>query len=119
MLDVLHYYFEEDLVYSTQMESESRIFARENIYKNLYNIEYKYGSSKSDSRSDRRDNNVVKLENASGSVDLDYDTEPTEDLSDIKPFNPKRKTVKPYVPPTNFDGEAEIPFGNILDAPIN
>jgi len=116
MLDVLHYYFEEDLVYSTQMESESRSQVRESIYKNLYNTEYKYGQKVKSSSLDR---NVVKLENASGSTDLYFDTEPTEELSDIKPFNPKRKEVKPYTPPTQFDGGSEVPFGNILDAPMN
>lgn len=100
------------------MEGNSRTSTRENLYKNLYGVEYKYGSL-TGSRTDSQDDNVVKLNSASGSRPIELEAEPEEDLSGIKPFNPKRKTVKPYVAPTNFDGEAEIPFGNILDAPIN
>jgi hypothetical protein len=119
LLDVLHYYFEEDLTHSSELHANSRTVTRENIYKNLYDTEYKYGYLNNVGTNDTN-NNVVKLDNASGvSIPLEFDTEPEDNLSDIKPFNPKRKEVKPYVPPTQFDGTAEIPFGNILDAPMN
>lgn len=120
LVDVLHYYFEEDLTHSSELQANSRTVTRENIYKNLYDTEYKYGYLNNVS-SNGTDNNVVKLDNASGvSTPVEFDTEPEDNLSDIKPFSPKkRKEVKPYVPPTQFDGASEVPFGNILDAPIN
>jgi hypothetical protein len=27
--------------------------------------------------------------------------------------------IKPYIPPTNFDPDSFVPFGNVLDSPIN
>jgi len=120
MLDVLHYYFEQDLVSSSSFESEARVKVRENLYRELYKTEYSYGYLlPGNPDTDGDTNNVVKLNSASGDRQIPFDVEPEDNLSDIEPFSPKRKSVKPFVPATNFNGESEVPFGNILDAPMN
>ena len=57
-----------------------------------------------------------------------YDDTPIgspEDLTQILrlclpgPFDPKKAPPIPYSPPTKFNPEADNPFGNILDTPLN
>lgn len=100
MLDVLHYFLEDDMNYSTPEQAEARDRSREAIYENMYSSSYKYGHTK-DSRT---------------SVPKDFD-EPVNEEKMPEPFNPAQKP-KRYVAPTNFDGEAALPFGNVLDAPL-
>ena len=107
MLDVLHYFFEEDLDFSTAEQAEAREATRTQLYRDLYNEDYKYTSNRAANRRART------------SVEFDVD-EPTPEPEKIRPFDPKNPTgeVKPYVPPTRVDAQSAKPFGDVLDAPM-
>jgi hypothetical protein len=99
MLDVLHYFFEDDLNYASAEQAEARDRTRINLYESLYNSSYKYTATRAE-----RNFNEVK----------DFDA-PQEKMPE--PFSPASKP-KPYVAPTNFDPNAAKPFGSLLDAPF-
>jgi hypothetical protein len=101
MLDVLHYYMEEDYNFSSAEQIDAKSSLRKTIYKSMYNTEYRFGAS---SGSD-------KTITASG-IDLD-------DLESVDPVDPMKGPTKSYVPPTDFNPESIKPFGDVLDAPIN
>lgn len=103
MLDVLHYFFEDDINFSTVEQADAREKTRHNIYEDLYDSAYKYGSNKS-------------------VADMAYgDTPSTQDFDaprdEVQPFNPAVKP-KPYKAPTKFDPDSAVPFGSALDAPL-
>lgn len=100
MLDVLHYFFEDDLNYSTAEQAEARDRTRSALYEDLYNSTYNYATTKGNAKSF----DEIK----------DFDT-PQEKLPE--PFSPASKP-KPYVAPTRFDPESVKPFGTVLDAPF-
>jgi hypothetical protein len=85
MLDVLHYFMDEDMRYTGSDEFNFHSVVRKVMFTDLYGIPYKYGS-KTDSSSS---------------------TEIEDPLA-----------VKPYIPPTEFNGNSANPFGSVLDAPI-
>lgn len=99
MLDVLHYFFEEDFAYSTAEQAESRSKLRTELYL-LYGKTYNYTIESSGSDGGR------KYVSPEANFDLDLPTE----------FSPKER--KPYVPATDFNPDSAMPFGSILDAPI-
>jgi hypothetical protein len=102
MLDVLHYFLEDDMNYSTAEQAEARDKTRSSIYSDLYHSEYKYASKKQGSNY------------ASGTVDFD---EPQVSEPELKPFEPKKKP-KPYLEPTNVNANSPKPFGDVLDSPL-
>ena len=85
MLDVLHYYFDEDMRYGSAEAAELHSNVREQIFGVMYGTTYKYGIGK---------NRTVGSDGV------------------------ERPTVKPYVPPTEFDADSADPFGGVLDSPI-
>jgi hypothetical protein len=97
MVDVLHYYFEDDLSVVSQEEVAAKSESRSVIYRTLYGTTYKY-----------RVDTGVKSTTASGSHSYD----------DLVPFDPSNSVTKPYVPPTDFDADMSKPFGTVLDAPL-
>lgn len=101
MLDVLHYFLEDDMNYSTAEQAEARDKTRSSIYGDLYHSKYKYAAQKGDL-------------SASGTMDFDA---PQEQEADIKPFEPKKKP-KPYLEPTSVNANSPKPFGDILDSPL-
>ncbi len=100
MLDVLHYFYEEDIFFTSIEQAESRDRARESIYRNFYNTTYPYSLNKT---------NTVK----------NFDIE--EDEEDITAFDPmqKQQPTKPFVAPTAVDASSEKPFGMALDEPFS
>ena len=103
MLDVIHYFFEDDLNYSTAEQAEARDKTRDSIYAELYNSTYKYSR-----------------QNSSGTYVPSSENEEDADALEEKmpePFNPAQKT-KAYVSPTKLDENAVKPFGIVLDAPM-
>lgn len=90
MLDVLHFFFEEDSRFATAEEAESVSAGRTTLYKDLYNVDYKYKLN-------------TKPRKTGTSGEFSY-SDPDE--------------VKPYIPPTEFDPDSFNPFGETLDAPI-
>lgn len=95
MLDVIHYFYEEDLNFHTVEHAKMAESRRVAIYKHLYDVDYKYATS------------GAATSNAGG------------DFGDLEPFDPSNAPVKPYFPPTEVDADSYNPFGSVLDAPIN
>ncbi len=107
MMDVIHYLFENDLEISLSEFAEARDEVRLNIYRDLYETDYKYAMPK---------------KRVSGSFDpnlppydepLDGPLEP-EGMSGGAPSKPKS-----YVAPTDFSEAAVNPYNGVLDAPLN
>jgi hypothetical protein len=98
MVDVLHYFFEEDSHYLSEIQSDTRSNLRTSLYKTMYNTTYKYAVSRQPDRSRNFDSD-------------DFDT-------DLDPFGDDIKETKPYVPPTNFNPDSTNPFNGLLDAPL-
>ena len=99
MVDVLHYYFEEDYIVASTVEQARNVTQfRKRLYNTLYGRDYTYGYSENSN-------------NASSFLeDDDYDN------SDIAPFDVSSVT-KPYIPPTEPMGGTS-PFGALLDGPV-
>lgn len=107
MLDVLHFYFEEDNTHASEESMKSQSALRVAVYKmygQVYQYEYKGKQPKSPA------DYGYEPENATGSP---YDTTVAD-----KPFDPKTEPTKAYTPATDFDPEAAKPFGGVLDAPM-
>lgn len=104
MLDVIHYFFEDDYRYTTNEESIYKDEFRKSFYQQVYSYEYKYASE------ERSSNKSYK----------DFDEEPLEPMEEnIQPFNPKaKKATKAYIEPTPLSGKSSNPFGDILDGPV-
>lgn len=100
MLDVFHYFLEEDLNFSTVEQAEARDKTRASVYRNLYNREYKFG----------------RQGTAAGRTYISEDVVQSEEAP-IEPFSPSIQT-KPYTPPTQFNPDSIKPFGSVLDGPL-
>lgn len=110
MLDVLHYYFEEDTNHASSEQARIQSATRTHMYENLYNEKYKYGLTE------------PSTEGAGTSSYGDYgDPEDDDDYADddVEPFNPRDQGTKAYTPPTKFDASSPTPFGQTLDSPLN
>lgn len=89
MLDVIHYFYEEDLNYASLEQLQMTDARRTHIFENLYGQTYAYKSG-------------VGSDNGS-----------------MSQFDPNGSAgTKPYIPPTDFDPDSFNPFGSALDAPI-
>jgi hypothetical protein len=102
MVDVFHYLFEEDMNAATAEQMEARSTIRERLYEDLYEESYKYS--------------IKTSKNQKTYID-DLPDGFQEKDEEIVPFNPAEKP-KPYVPPTKFDPESNIPFGGLIDGPL-
>ncbi|WJZ48523.1 hypothetical protein [Actinomycetia phage DSL-LC01] len=104
MVDLCYYYFETDATDIVSAEqAEARDAVRSSMYRELFDIVYKYGSKSSKTKY--------------------IDTSEEPDLEDIPtpldPFERSKRAVKSYVPPTTIDYSSPLPFGNGIDAPLN
>lgn len=115
MIDVLHYYFEEDLAVSTAEQQQVRSDTRSSVYRTLYGTTYKYAINKKSTGGD-----------GSTMYAADGSAIPTDGFfgdDDITPFDPtnnvKVNQVKPFIPATEMDADSPLPFGKALDAPLN
>jgi hypothetical protein len=95
MLDVLHYYMEEDFKVDSAEHAEARDKSRAILYKLIYEKEFKFGQSTG-----------YKNPTASGFEDP------------IVPVDPLKEPTKSYFPPTDFNPDLVKPFGDNLDAPL-
>ena len=102
MLDVLHFFFEEDqLASSTAEHAEAKSAVRESIYSNLYKTTYAYS---------------YKSTRQTGISEADYPLE-EEAPTPVDPFA-KSNAVKPFTPATDFNPSSSRPFGRAIDAPL-
>lgn len=102
LIDVLHYYFEEDANLASGEQMEARDKMRSTIYGELYLRSYKYGSS------------------SSTTTDFSALDDPLDDDMPV-PVDPMAKSfsaVKPFVPATEINEGSSKPFGRLLDAPL-
>jgi hypothetical protein len=97
MLDVIHYFFEEDLRVESKEALEAISKTREQIYNTLYNRTYKSAVASSGTG--------YNVSDASGQNATAFST-------------PSADTVKPFVPATQFDPDSSLPFGEKLDSPL-
>lgn len=106
MLDVLHYYFEEDQRVTSAEEGEGLDRMREKVYELFYSERYKYSSTKAKS---------------SGGVtnydDLELMSEDEEEK--FTQFDPLKQPPKAYVPPTVGNAKSPKPFGALIDEPFS
>lgn len=91
MLDVLHYFFEEDATPRFDQHLQAKTRLRTAIYRDLYGREYHYGVETSDVSTNQHD-----------------------DLLSPTALPPEKQPVKPYIPPTNPED-----LMRILDAPLS
>ena len=97
MLDVIHYYFEEDSHYVSEIQAETRNSLRESVYRDMYGRELRH---------------LIKFGNKSKSSE-------SNDLDDeLLPFNTNRDEIKPFIPATEFEDDSIDPFGGLLDTPL-
>lgn len=101
MLDVLHYYMEEDYNFSNSEQVEAKSKLRKTIYKTVYNRDYSFGVNSEKDYSIPQDFTIQE----EGTT-----AEESED--------PLKGPTKSYVPPTEFNPDSMKPFGNLLDAPF-
>ncbi len=89
MLDIIHYYFEEDNSrYESGDQADAVSKMRTQLY-GLYGYQYKY---------------KINSKNKSGAGG-DFSASASNE-------------VKPYIPPTEFNPESANPFGGVLDQPL-
>ena len=100
MLDVVHYFYEEDLNYASVEAAQMADARRITLFKQLYGVEYRYASTESKNK-------------AASNSSYDFD------LDDPIPFDPANAPQKPFIPATEIDADSYTPFGDVLDAPIN
>jgi hypothetical protein len=100
MLDVIHYFMEEDFNVTSAEQSEAREKSRTILYKSLYNKDYRFSSNKK----------------TFSTVDASGHTNSFEE--ELVPVDPTAGPTKSYVPPTDFNPESIKPFGDVLDAPF-
>lgn len=99
MVDVMHYFMEEDMRYSSAEQAEAVSGYRTQLYL-LYGKPYKYG---------------IAGNKKSGRNYIPKNASPDEGFDDPL-FN--QGETKPYIPPTEFNPNSALPFGMNLDAPL-
>jgi hypothetical protein len=108
MVDVIHYLFEEDTVFFSTEQAAYKDSLRGNLYRDMYEREYKYVNKSSSDGSYGMDTLDAPLNATEEPVEQDK----------IRVFSPREKTAKPYSPPTQVKADDIKPFGSVLDAPI-
>ncbi len=105
MLDVIHFFFEEDMNYASGEQAEGRSRAREILYQDFYGHKYPYATTKTGSPV-YADGNVRNFD--------EY-----EDDDTVVPFDPLKAPTKSFVPPTPVNASMSKPFGEALDEPLS
>ncbi len=104
MLDVIHYFFEEDIRNLAKEQIDHNNSVRDSVYENLYDGKYK---------------RVFTRTSGTKSYDFDEELSAEEIVQPIKPFNPRAEKTKNYIPPTPVLSNPEKPFGTVLEEPLN
>ena len=106
MLDVIHFFFEEDaLRFESSEQAEAASKFRTKLYE-LYEVKYKYSFEASGGTSSA---SAGGRKYVSGDAGFDFE--------DSIPSS-KNQSVKPYMPPTNFDPDTGFASGGVLDGPF-
>jgi hypothetical protein len=97
MLDVLHYYFENDSL-GEKEEQEAKTKMRRSIYTQLYQRPYTWGDE-------------------TGGREFGTQTVASGDIYQGG-GSTSQLEHKPYIPPTPVNAASPKPYGNVLDAPL-
>jgi hypothetical protein len=111
MLDVIHFFFEEDLNFTSGEQAEAQSKMRTEMYQTMYGVEYKYPMAQSNTKQGFQTS-------ATSNFDFEPEDEATMAAREIKPFDPLKPPTKAFVPATDFDVDSAKPFGTALDAPL-
>lgn len=109
MLDVIHYFFDQDNNYSTAEQAEAHSAVRRAVFREWYGTAYRYG--------------IPEKTQAFGEQAF-FATEEDNTNSEVVPVDPFKKVrkteeaPKPFIPATDFNENSDKPFGSVLDAPI-
>ena len=106
MLDVIHFFFEEDMNFASKEEADARSNSREIIYQDFYDYSYRYGSSNRSSNAGAQERRYIE-----------EDIEESEES--VVPFDPLKGPTKAFVPATPVDASMSKPFGAVLDEPLS
>ncbi len=111
MLDVLHYYFEQDTAFLSEDQLRDLTRTRTRLYEMLYERSYSWGASYA-----AKEPKPSWIGTPKTASDHDYD------VSGLDPFDPVTEagfTHKPFIPATEAGPDPEDPFNGILDAPLS
>ena len=109
MLDVLHYFFEDDMNYASAEQADARDRTREIIYQDFYNHKYAYSNTQSG----------TGVNYSAGGQNFTVDLSSDEQDEKIEAFDPMKKPPKPFVPATQVNAASPKPFGSALDEPLS
>jgi hypothetical protein len=109
MLDVIHYFIEEDMNYSSSEQADGRSRTREILYRDFYAQNYKYATSSSGS----------KYSSANGSISKDFDSPYEDEEETLVPFDPLKGPTKSFVPATPVNAAMTRPFGAVIEEPLS
>jgi hypothetical protein len=107
MLDVLHFFIEEDMNYTSAEQVDGRSRSREIIYQDFYGYSYAYAS-------ERNSGNL----SAQGGMSKNFD-DPIDEEESVVPFDPLKGPTKAFVPATPVNASLMKPFGAALDEPLS
>ena len=106
MLDVLHYFIEEDMNYTSAEQVDGRSRSREVLYQDFYGYKYPYASQQNSGMT------------AQGGISKNFD-DPIEEEESVVPFDPLKGPTKAFIPPTQVNAAMSKPFGALLDEPLS
>lgn len=110
MVDVLHFFFEDDMNYASAEHADAKDRSREIIYQDFYGHRYAYSNTQARANSSY---------SAGGqNFTKDFDSSPEEEEK-IEAFDPMKKPPKPFVPATTVNAASPKPFGSVLDEPLS
>jgi len=110
MIDVLHYFFEDDMNYASAEQADAKDRSREIIYQDFYGHRYTYSNTQTRANA----NYSAGGQNFTKDFDVSVDDE-----EKIEAFDPMKKPPKPFVPATNVNAASPKPFGSVLDEPLS
>jgi hypothetical protein len=110
MIDVLHYFFEDDMNYASAEQADAKDRSREIIYQDFYNHKYAYSNTQARANA----NYSAGGQNFTKDFDVSVDDE-----EKIEAFDPMKKPPKPFVPATKVNASSPKPFGSVLDEPLS
>jgi hypothetical protein len=109
MLDVLHYFFEDDMDYASAEQADAKDRTREIIYQDFYGHKYAYSNTQGGASTNY----------SAGGQGIVRDFNADDEEEKIEAFDPMKKPPKPFVPVTKVNASSPKPFGSVLDEPLS
>jgi len=109
MLDVVHFFFESDLLSESAEFAEAKSKMRSSLYREMYETTYKYPVGDT--------GKSYNYSTASGEESVFSAGNAESTVAPFDPDKPDKGPTKPFVPATEFDPDTPNPFGGVLDPP--